>query len=371
MIPFALGAAAIWLAGRAAGLPGNARWLMIGLLYLLCVALLILLPPGTALRRMLGGPPEAWLFLGACALLVAGYAKGLALLRARHRRDAGPVPRPQSAPIPAPAPQSAPEPEPDSFDPEAPMSDAELDRYMRHILLREIGGPGQTAFRRARVLVIGAGGLGAPALQYLAAAGIGTIGVIDDDVVDVSNLHRQIIHATDRTGMPKVFSAQAALRALNPHIRIRPYHRRLDTQTAREVFAQYDLVLDGTDNFATRYLVNRTCTELAVPLISGAITQWEGQLSLFDPARGGPCYECVFPEAPAPGLVPSCAEAGVIGPLPGVIGTMMAVEALKHVAGAGRTLRGEMILYDGLWGETRTLRLSPRPDCPCCDGRGA
>ncbi|WP_108258293.1 HesA/MoeB/ThiF family protein [Mangrovicoccus ximenensis] len=292
---------------------------------------------------------------GRAGALAFGYARGIRALKSRVRpenRDPEPVP----------------DPEP---DPQAPLSDAELDRYMRQILLREVGGPGQMKLKRARVLVIGAGGLGAPVLQYLAAAGVGTIGVVDDDTVDVSNLHRQIIHTADRLGMPKVFSAQMALKEINPHVLIRPYHRRLDEDIAAELIAEYDLVLDGTDNFATRYLVNRACADTATPLISGAITQWEGQLSLFDPARGGPCYQCVFPEPPAPGLVPTCAEAGVIGPLPGVIGSMMAVEALKFLADAGQPLRGEMVLYDALWGENRKLRLKPRADCPACQGRGA
>ena len=194
---------------------------------------------------------------------------------------------------------------------------AELDRYARHILLREIGGPGQKRLKAARVLVVGAGGLGSPALLYLAAAGVGVIGVIDDDVVEASNLQRQVIHADDRIGMPKVFSAAAAMRALNPFIEVRPYHRRLTEEIAAELVADYDLVLDGTDNFDTRYLVNRACVAAGKPLVAGAITQWEGQLGLYDPAHGAPCYACVFPERPAPGLVPTCAEAGVAAPLAG------------------------------------------------------
>ncbi|WP_172328757.1 molybdopterin-synthase adenylyltransferase MoeB [Mangrovicoccus sp. HB161399] len=355
MILFLAAAAAIWLAGWALKAPRQARWLMIGLLYILTLALLLLLPPGAALHRALGGSVEMWLLLGGFAAIGFAYVQGLRALKSRVR--------PENR-----EPDPAPEPEP---DPRAPLSDDELDRYMRQILLREVGGPGQMKLKRAKVLVIGAGGLGAPVLQYLAAAGVGTIGVIDDDTVDVSNLHRQIIHTAERTGMPKVFSAQMALREINPHVLVRPYHQRLDDGIAAELIAEYDLVLDGTDNFATRYLVNRTCAETSTPLISGAITQWEGQLSLFDPAGGGPCYQCVFPEAPAPGLVPTCAEAGVIGPLPGVIGSMMAVEALKYLAEAGQPLRGEMVLYDALWGENRKLRLKARADCPVCQGRGA
>jgi molybdopterin/thiamine biosynthesis adenylyltransferase len=257
---------------------------------------------------------------------------------------------------------AAPLPEPGAF------REAELNRYARHIVLREVGGAGQKALKRSRVLVIGAGGLGSPALQYLAAAGVGTVGVVDDDAVESANLHRQVIHADDRIGMPKVFSAQAAMEAQNPFVTVRPYHRRLNLETALKLFPDYDLVLDGTDNFDTRYLVNEAAVRTGRPLISGALTQWEGQLSVFDPAHGGPCYRCVFPEAPAPGLAPACAEAGVIGPLPGVIGTMMALEAVKLLTGAGHVLRGEMLIYDGLHGETRKISLKRRADCPICGG---
>lgn len=246
------------------------------------------------------------------------------------------------------------------------MTPDELDRYARHIVLREIGGPGQKALRDAKVLVIGAGGLGAPALQYLAAAGVGTIGVIDDDVVENANLQRQVIHRDQDIDMPKVFSAQAAMVAQNPYVEVRPYHRRLTEEVAADLVSDYDLVLDGTDNFETRYLANRVAVAQGKPLVSGALSQWEGQISVFDPASGAPCYQCLFPEAPAAGLAPSCAEAGVIGPLPGVIGAMMAVEAIKLITGAGQPLREEMLIYDALWGETRKIAVKKRPDCPIC-----
>jgi molybdopterin/thiamine biosynthesis adenylyltransferase len=216
------------------------------------------------------------------------------------------------------------------------------------------------------VLVIGAGGLGAPVLQYLAAAGVGTIGVIDGDVVENANLHRQIIHRDADIGMPKVFSAKAAMQAQNPFVTVRPYHRRLTQDIIGALFADYDLVIDGTDNFDTRYLVNAAAVAAGIPLISGALTQWEGQVSVFDPARGAPCYACIFPQAPAPDLAPSCAEAGVIGPLPGVIGAMMAVEAIKLITGAGTPLRGEMVIYDALYGESRKIGLTRRADCATC-----
>ena len=215
------------------------------------------------------------------------------------------------------------------------------------------------------MLVVGAGGLGSPALLYLAAAGVGTIGVIDADTVEGSNLQRQIIHADARIGLPKVQSAEIAMRALNPFIEVRPYQRRLDDATA-SLIADYDLILDGTDNFDTRYLVNRLCVQARKPLISAAITQWEGQISLYDPARGGPCYECVFPERPLPGMVPTCAEAGVAAPLPGIIGSMMAMEAIKYLTGAGDPLRGRLMIFDALYAEARVIGAKKRPDCPVC-----
>jgi len=219
------------------------------------------------------------------------------------------------------------------------------------------------------VLVVGAGGLGSPALLYLAAAGVGTIGVVDDDVVDNSNLQRQVIHRDADIGKPKVFSAEAAMKAQNPAIEVRPYQRRLDEATARELFAEYDVILEGSDNFDTKYMVNRAAATAGKPVIGGALSQWEGQISTWDPARGGPCYQCVFPEAPAPGLAPTCSQAGVIGPLPGVIGTMMAVETIKEITGAGEGLTGRLMIYDALYGETRVIKVKPRADCPVC-GRG-
>ena len=245
---------------------------------------------------------------------------------------------------------------------------AELERNARHIVLREIGGPGQKRLKEAKVLVVGAGGLGSPALQYLAAAGVGCIGVIDDDVVENSNLQRQPIHTSDRIGMAKVFSAQQAMLAQNPFIEVRPYNRRLSSEIVDELFADYDLILDGTDDSDTRYLVNETAVKLAKPLISSAISQWEGQISVFDPANGAPCYRCIFPEPAAAGLAPSCAEGGVLGPLPGVMGSMMAVEAVKLLAKAGETLHGRVLIYDALYSETRIISAKRRPGCPVCDG---
>lgn len=334
-------AAIFWFGGAGLGVPRSVRWVMLGLLYGAVLLGLVISPDGLGAR--LGGSWGEWVLFGVVVLAAMGYGRVLRFLRGRARPTE--EPRPQGT-----------------------FSKTELGRYARHIILREIGGPGQKRLKEARVLVVGAGGLGAPVLQYLAAAGVGTIGVIDHDDVDNSNLQRQVIHKDAAIGTPKVFSAQAEMLAQNPAITVLPYHRKLNEENAAALFGDYDLIIDGTDNFATRYMVNRVAFEAGKPLISGALSQWEGQVSLFNPAQGGPCYQCVFPDAPAPGLVPSCAEAGVIGPLPGVVGSIMALEAVKHLAGAGETLNGRMMIYDALYAETRIIGLSSRPDCPVCGG---
>lgn len=242
----------------------------------------------------------------------------------------------------------------------------ELERYARHIVLREVGGMGQRKLSEATVAVIGAGGLGSPALLYLAAAGVGRLIIVDDDHVSLSNLQRQVLHTTDRVGQPKTDSAATALRALNPHVVVEGRPERLTADNAARLLEGAQLVLDGSDSFATRTAVNAACVALGLPLISGAIAQWEGQISLFHPAGGLPCYACLFPDPPAPGQAPSCAEAGVMGALPGVVGAMMAAEALKHITGAGHTLSGEMLIYDALWTETRKVRISRNPSCKVC-----
>ncbi len=336
----------LWLLGRRMGTPPQARWITIGLLYLGVLAALVVLPHGSPLRVMLGGDLGNWLVIGALAAVALGYWRVLRAVRGRVLPENRQPDHPKN--------------------PAGPLTGTELDRYARHIVLREVGGAGQVRLKRASVLVIGAGGLGAPVLQYLAAAGVGTIGVIDDDTVENANLQRQVIHTDAAIGMPKVFSAERAMKALNPHIAVRPYHRRLTAEIAGTLVADYNLVLDGSDTFETRDLVNRACTAAGIPLIAGAIAQWEGQVSLYHPAAGGPCYACVFPQAPAPGLAPSCAEAGVIGPLPGVVGSMMALEAVKHLAGAGEGLAGTLLVFDGLYGESRRLQAARRPGCPVC-----
>lgn len=341
-------AAALWGIGAVMGAPRRARATMVAILLLAVLAVQLVLPDGHPLREATGRSPAIWLLLIVAGLLGWGYGRIVAMLRRWVRAN-------ETAEITAA-----------SGQPAGTFSDAELTRYARHMILREIGGPGQKRLKQARILVVGAGGLGAPVLQYLAAAGIGTIGVIDDDVVDGTNLQRQVIHADARIGMPKVFSAQAAMEALNPFIEVRPYNRRLTEEIAAELFAEYDLVLEGTDNFESRYLVNRVAAGQGIPVIAAALTQWEGQISVYHPAGGGPCYECIFPEAPDPSLAPSCAEAGVLGPLPGVLGSMMAVEAVKLLSGAGEGLAGRLMIYDALHAETRTITVKRRADCPVC-----
>ncbi len=336
----------LWALGMVFGVPSRQRLAAIAVVLLAVVLAHLVLPDGNGLRMATGGSVAPWLLLIALVAMVLIYRQGLGWLRRKADSREDP---PMSHPKPT-------------------FSETELNRYARHIVLREIGGPGQKAMKEARVLVIGAGGLGAPALQYLAAAGVGTIGVIDHDEVDNANLQRQVIHTDARIGMPKVFSAETAMREQNPHVTVHPYHRRLTAEIAADLFDDYDIVLDGTDNFDTRYLANSAAVAAGIPLVSGALAQWEGQISIFDPKQDAPCYQCVFPEAPAPGLAPSCAEAGVIGPLPGVIGAMMALETIKLITGAGKPLRGQMLIYDALYADARRITLSRRADCPICGG---
>ncbi|MCI4663730.1 MAG: molybdopterin-synthase adenylyltransferase MoeB [Neomegalonema sp.] len=249
---------------------------------------------------------------------------------------------------------------------DAPLNNEELERYARHIILREIGGPGQRRLRRARLLVIGAGGLGCPALMYLAAAGVGAIRLVDDDIVSLSNLQRQILFGGDDLDQPKVAAATRRLNALNPGCAIEPIQTRFNKDTAADLADGVDLILDGSDNFATRRLANSAAIGAGVPLVFGAVGQWEGQVSLFAPAEGGPCYHCIFPEDPSADLAPSCAEAGIVGALTGVIGALMATEAIKRLSGAGEALSDRLVLYDALSAEFRTIRMKKRADCPAC-----
>lgn len=344
MLIFLILVAAVWFAGRRLGWPVRARLIALALLYVLVLAVLVANP---AMSGPLGGTAGEWLVLGGLLGIALAYREGLRRLRLRVR--------PENRPVPAPR--------------QGGFAPGEIDRYARHVVLREIGGTGQRRLKEARVLVVGAGGLGSPAMLYLAAAGVGRIGVIDHDRVDVGNLQRQVAHTDARIGMAKVFSAETAMRAINPYLDVRPYHRRLDAAIAGDLLAEYDLVLDGCDDLDTRYVLNAAAIAAGVPLISGALSQWEGQVTTYAPADGTPCYACIFPEKPAPGLAPSCAEAGVLGPLPGIVGSLMAAEAVKEITGAGQGLRGRMAIHDALWGEHRTIALKRRADCPVCGAR--
>jgi molybdopterin/thiamine biosynthesis adenylyltransferase len=244
----------------------------------------------------------------------------------------------------------------------AALSDEELERYARHIVLPEIGGPGQQKLKRARVLVIGAGGLGAPVLEYLAAAGVGTLGVVDDDTVSLSNLQRQVIHDSDAIGMAKTDSAAAAIGRINPNVKVELHRLRLSAENAPALVARYDVVVDGSDNFETRYVVADACEAMAKPLVHAAVGRFDGSLTVLKPFETGadgkrnPSYRDLFPEAPPEGLVPSCAVAGIIGALTGVIGTLQAMETIKLIAGIGEPLIGRLLLYDALTARFETIR---------------
>lgn len=241
----------------------------------------------------------------------------------------------------------------------------QLQRYSRHFILPEVGEEGQAKLLDARVLMIGAGGLGSPTAYYLAAAGVGTLGIVDDDVVDRSNLQRQILHTDDRVGMPKIESAELTLKALNPDLNVVGYRERVTSENVMRLFEDYDIIVDGCDNFPTRYLVNDACVFLKKPNVHGSIFQFEGQTTVFDPNQG-PCYRCLFPEPPPPGAAPSCQEAGVLGVLPGLIGSVQAVETLKLILGIGHSLVGRLLHFDTLSMDIKTLKLRKDPECPVC-----
>ena len=246
------------------------------------------------------------------------------------------------------------------------FTEPEIQRYARHILLPELGGIGQARLRAARVLVIGAGGLGSPLILYLAAAGVGTIGIVDHDHVELSNLQRQIAHNTAAIGTLKAASAAASAHAINPLVRLIPHPFRLDANNALAVLDDYDIVCDGTDNFATRYLLADACALSRRTLVSAAVLRFEGQLSTFKPHVGGPCYRCLFPHPPPPGTVPSCSEAGVLGAVTGVMGTLQATETIKEILDLGESLSGRLLIWDALAASFRSVRLRPDPNCALC-----
>ena len=248
------------------------------------------------------------------------------------------------------------------------FSEEQIKRYARHIVLPEVGGIGQEKLINAKVLVIGAGGLGAPLLMYLAAAGVGTLGVVDDDTVDLSNLQRQVIHSTDRIGMPKVKSAGEAVTAINPNVSFVPHDTRLRADNVRDLFSAYDIVADGSDNFDTRFLVNDACHLAGKTLVSGAILRFEGQIATFRSGRDDkkPCYRCLYRDKPPSELVPSCAESGVLGALAGTVGSLQAVEVLKEILHLGDTLSGFLMIYDALAADFRKIKLPRDPTCALC-----
>ena len=248
------------------------------------------------------------------------------------------------------------------------ISDEQLMRYARHVVLDEVGEEGQIKLLGSRVLVIGAGGLGSPVLIYLAAAGVGTLGVVDDDVVDITNLQRQIVYGTEDIDRPKVESAAQRLRQINPAVPVNRHPFRIVPENAVELIRQYDLVLDGSDNFDTRYMINDACYLAKTPLVSAALLRFEGQITTIKAYEGdeAPCYRCIFPHPPAPGLVPRCEQAGIFGSVAGVLGTMQATEALKELLGLGRSLSGRLVLYDAMNSDTRSLKVQRDPACALC-----
>jgi adenylyltransferase/sulfurtransferase len=245
------------------------------------------------------------------------------------------------------------------------FTEEQIKRYSRHIILKEVGGKGQKKLLDAKVLAIGAGGLGSPSTFYLAAAGVGTLGILDFDVVDYSNLQRQILHTVDDVDRPKVESAERTLRALNPDVNVIQYNEKLTSENAFRIFEDYDIIVDGCDNFVTRYLTNDACIMLGKPNVHGSVLLFEGHVTVFDAAKG-PCYRCQYPEPPPPGMVPSCQEAGVLGVLPGVIGTLQAVETLKLILGTGKPLTGRLLHFDALNMKFREFKLRRDPRCPVC-----
>ncbi|WP_447973167.1 molybdopterin-synthase adenylyltransferase MoeB [Nitrospira sp. Kam-Ns4a] len=246
------------------------------------------------------------------------------------------------------------------------FTDEQIQRYSRHIILPEVGGKGQQKLARAKVLIIGAGGLGSPAALYLAAAGVGTIGLVDGDVVDLSNLQRQILHTTATVGVPKVESGRRTLAALNPDVTVKTYQENVSTDNILRLLTDYDVILDGSDNFTTRFLVNDACFFAKKTLISGSIFRFEGQLTTIKPHAGYPCYRCLYPEPPPAGLVPNCQEAGVLGVLAGTIGVLQAAEAIKEILGIGETLADRLLIYDALEMKFRKLARPKDPACRLC-----
>jgi molybdopterin/thiamine biosynthesis adenylyltransferase len=253
------------------------------------------------------------------------------------------------------------------------FTEEQIKRYARHIILPEVGGKGQEKLLNSKVLVVGAGGLGSPAIFYLAAAGVGTIGIVDFDVVDFSNLQRQILHDTERVGVPKVESARMTVEKLNPDVKVITYNTMLNKSNIMDIIRDYDVILDGTDNFPTRFLINDACYFASKPLVSAAMLRFEGQITVFDfrDKKHSPCYRCLFPEPPPPGLVPSCQEAGILGSIGGIMGCVQATEAIKLLLGIGEPLVGKLLIMDALSMDFRKVRLRKDPSCPLCSEKAS
>lgn len=341
---------ALWGIGAAMKAPRRDRWIMTGVLLAVVIGLHLYLPDGHPFRENTGSDARLWLLIAGFGVVVFLYRVGLRKLK-NAVKDA------QQASGPSHTPNAENQPT---------FREAELDRYARHIVLREIGGVGQKALKNAKVLIIGAGGLGSPVGLYLAASGVGVIGIIDDDTVEASNLQRQIIHNDAALGEPKVHSAMDRIVELNPFVGVKPFNRRLTADVAAELFVDYDVIVDGTDSYATRIIANTAAVETGKPLVSGALGSWDGQVTVFDPSVRGGCYQCLFPDAPDPANDTSCAASGVAAPLPGIIGSMMAGEVVKLITGAGDPLVGRMMMYDALHSDARVLSLKANPDCPTC-----
>ena len=314
----------------------------LGLSFIFILFLILVLPEGNIIKNYIGSSVMEWLILVTIVFLVGCYGFFLRAMKNNNLKN--------------------------TFNklPDNEMSETEIERYARHIILKEIGGQGQQKLRDSKVLIVGAGGLGNPVSMYLAGAGVGTIGIIDDDEVSLSNLQRQILYRDTDIGKSKVFASQKNLLEINPYIIVKPYNRVLDINNAQNLISEYDLIVDGTDNIETRHLINLACVREKKPLISGAISQWEGQISLFDPSNNSPCYSCIFPKTDNDSMIQSCAEVGVLGGLPGVIGSIMAVEVVKEITGIGKSLRGFLLLYDALSCEIRKIKADKDVKCKIC-----
>ena len=316
--------------------------IVLGLSFISILFLILVLPEGNVIKNYIGSSVIEWLILVTIMVFVGCYGFFLRAMRKNNLENTS------------------------NKLSNNEMSETEIERYARHIILKEIGGQGQQKLRDSKVLVVGAGGLGNPVSMYLAGAGVGTIGIIDDDEVSLSNLQRQILYRDIDIGKSKVFSSQKNLLEINPYIIVKPYNRVLDINNAQNLISEYDLIVDGTDNIETRHLINLACVREKKPLISGAISQWEGQISLFDPSNSSPCYSCIFPKTDNDSMIQSCSEVGVLGSLPGVIGSIMAVEVVKEITGIGKSLRGFLLLYDALSCEIRKIKADKDVKCKIC-----